>query len=194
MTFNLPSNLNISNITLSHNTPVYYNESLNFIGGGTDRALHRLEGTFDVFVDDTISQRALEAFLLKVRGRLNPFYLEFGTRFISETVTSNLITVTAAGTSGDTVVSTDVFAGSISAGDMFNITNDEKTYVALDDHSGAGDLSIYPPVRKDFISSINLDFLTTKIAARLTGDIQTINYGHGGLIHTSTFNWIEAIQ
>jgi hypothetical protein len=190
----MPSSLIVSDIILSHNTPVYYTESLNLSARSIDRGIHRIEGTFTVTTETNANKRALEAFLMKIRGRLNPFYLDLPDRFKSDTVTSTFITANVAGTAGDNTISVDAFSGSISSGDMFNILNDDKTYIALSDLSGAGTIDIFPPVRKNFADNTQLDFLTTKILVRFREDIQSVNYTFGGLIHTSTFNWMEALS
>jgi hypothetical protein len=179
---------------LTHNTPAYYTESLNLSGRSIDRGIHRVEGTFIVTTETSADKRVLEAFLLKVRGRLNPFYVDLPDRFKSETVTSTFVEANVAGTAGDNTISVDAFSGSIAAGDMFNILNDDKTYIALSDLTGAGFLEIFPPVRKNFVDASQLDFLTTKMLVRFRADIQSVNYTAGGLIHTSTFNWIEALS
>ncbi len=194
MSISLPSNLIISNVTLSHNTPTYYSESLDFKSKSVDRGIHRLEGTIDVTTNNNAEKRALEAFMLKVRGRANPFYIDLPDRFKSNTVISANISTNVAGNPGDNTIAVGAFIGNISAGDMFTILNDNKTYVVLDDKlPGAGLINIYPPLRKGFVSGTPLDFNTNKIYARFRQDTQTISYTNGGLIHTSTLAWMEAM-
>jgi hypothetical protein len=194
MSITMPSNLIVSDIILAHNTPSYYTESLNLGSKSIDRGIHRVEGTFTVTTDTNANKRALEAFLLRVRGRTNPFFLDLPDRFKSATVLSTFIEVDAAGTSGDNTISVGPFSGSIAAGDMFNILNDDKTYIALNDLTGAGTIDIFPPVRRSFVDNSQLDFLTTKMLVRFREDIQSVSYTFGGLIHTSTFNWMEALS
>jgi hypothetical protein len=194
MNITMPSNLIVSDIILAHNTPAYYTESLNLGGRSIDRGIHRIEGSFNITTDSSANKRGLEAFLLRVRGRTNPFFLDLPDRFKSDTVLSTFVQANAAGTAGDNTISVDAFSGSIAAGDMFNLINDDKTYIALGDLTGAGTIDIFPPVRKSFVDNTQLDFLTTKILVRFREDIQSVNYTFGGLIHTSTFNWMEALS
>lgn len=189
----LPSNLIVSNVKVAHFMPQIYNESIAMISDTADRGLHRLEGSFDVTVANDVDKRNLEAFLLKIRGRLNPFYIQLGGRFTSNTVVSSLVDTTAGGTAGDNTISVASFTGSITAGDMFNIVNDDKIYMALDDHSGAGTINIYPAVRKDFVLGTDLKFNNTKVLVRLDNDRPEIDYTEGGFIHTKTFNFVEAL-
>ena len=194
MNITMPSSFIVSDIILTHNTPAYYTESLNLAGRSIDRGIHRVDGSFTVTTESNADKRALEAFLLKVRGRLNPFYLDLPDRFKSDTVLSSFIQANVAGTAGDNTISLDAFSGSIAAGDMFNILNDDKTYLALSDLTGSGTIDIFPPVRKNFVDNSQLDFLTPKLLVRFREDVQSVNYTYGGLIHTSTFNWIEALS
>lgn len=193
----LPTGLIISNLTITHNTPVYYNESLSLIGSSKDRNIHRLEGSFDVTVSGDSDTKKLEAFLLRVRGRGKPFKLQLGKRFTSTTVIpSPIITLEFNEAVGSNILraSAGTFSGSISAGDMFNIAGDTKIYTVLDDVANTTEnFEIFPPVRTLAPENTALEFINPTILVRLDGDTQTLSYDEGGLITTMTFDWIESL-
>lgn len=188
-----PSDLIISNMSINHNTPNFYNESINMVGSSQDRGIHRLEGSFDVSIISERHQKAFEGFLLKVRGKLKPFYLTLARgRFTSSEVLSTP-TLNGSHGIGENILSLKAFSGNIRSGDMFTILNEDKVYIALDDRTGAGDVEIYPPIRKTFVDSTPLNFINFKILMRLSSDIQSIDYEESGLIHTATINFQEAL-
>lgn len=188
-----PSDIIISNVQLKHNTPVFYNESISLVGSSKDRGMHRIEGSFDVTMYTEASKRSFEAFLLKARGRLNTFKLPISTgRFVSSTVQSNP-TLDGVHNIGSTSLILNAFSGSISAGDLFNVINDNKSYMALDDLTSFGTIEIYPPLRKLSPDNAQLNFVDPYVLIRLESDIQMIDYTESGNIHVCTLNFKEAL-
>jgi hypothetical protein len=183
------ANLIISNLKIKHSTPVFYNESINLSGGGLDRGLHQILGSFDIHINTSHNQKIYESFLIKTRGRLNPFYLQLGGRFASEAV--GVLTKTSH-TVGSTEINIDSFAGTIHDGDMFTIANDDKIYLVMDELINSGLLTFFPALRKPIPIGAVLNF-NPKMLVRLQDDTQSIDYGQGGIIHTTTLKFKEAL-
>lgn len=188
MPIDFPSNLLVSNVEISHYTPNYYNEGMSLISSSLDRGIHRLTGSFDVHITSQTDQMAFEAFLMKIRGRLNPFYINLGGRF-----NTPITGVTLSGIHGINVSTLDlgIFSGTIQAGSMFTLVNDDKVYMALDDRTGTGSVDIYPSLRLAQADAAALNFGNVKILVRLNEDAQFIQYSEAGLIHMITVNFKE---
>lgn len=189
-----PSGLIISNVKIKHNIPTLFNRALNKKATANDRGIHIIEGSFDVTISSDADKRAIEAFLLRLRGRANPFFLRLGNRFTSASPVSGA-KVLGSHTAGDDILRLQTITGNITNGDLFTINNSNKVYMALENIStGSGFLDIYPPLRKDTSSETPVNFTDVAIQARLTSDVQEISYNEGGLIHVLTFNWEEALD
>ncbi len=195
MAIQIPSGIIVSDVKIQHNIPNFYAESLSLSGRAKSRNIHRIEGSLTLTAGNPASQRKLEMFLLQVQGRRNTFELELGHRFSSATATGsgNFLAV-----SGEGIGSTSIALyksgsiGDITGGDMFNVINDDKVYMALNDTSGTPDsINIFPPLYKSLVVDSQIDFKSVKIIARLREDIQSVEYTEGGHITTYTLNFIE---
>jgi len=182
----------ISNVSITHNTPQYVTESLNLQKRSRDRGIHRIEGTFDVTVEKE-NIRAFEVWLLNVRGRLNTFYLELGDRFTSETANNNPLVATQT-PAGANSLPINGLSGTVSAGDYFNIANDEKTYMCMVDTSNVEAMTIFPELRQQANLSSQIVVDQVKILSYLTEDTQTIDYTEAGQIATFSCDFVEALQ
>ena len=190
MPINLPSNLIISNVQIKHDTPVFYNESINRKGNSYDRGVHQLKGSFDVTIQTEEHQRAFESFLIKARGRLNPFYISLGKRF--STNINNLF-LDGIHSIGQNQLGFGLGVGTIYDGTMFTLANDDKVYMTVQDYTHAQPIEIFPPLRKAQPDGAAATFRDIKVLARLESDIQMVDYEEAGLMHTSTLNWIEVL-
>lgn len=189
----IPQNLIISNVTIDHITPNFYAESVNLQGRSRDRGIHRWAGSFDITIADELDKRKFEAFLLKVRGRLNPFYMSFGGRFSSPGV-SGVLALASAASVGDTSIVLKAFSGTVNEGDVFTLPNDDKVYMFMETKNGSGPINIYPALRQSQVVDGVITVNDVRPLIRLDKDVQTVNYEDTGAIHTATFKWKEALM
>lgn len=190
----IPSTLIISNVSIKHNIPTFYNESINLKGNSTDRGIHRLEGTLDLTTTSNKDKRQLEAFLMRLRGRSGEFFLSLPDRFTALDQDLDLaVSTNGAHNIGDTSLTLSIFDGVITEGDMFTIANDKKIYIATTSSELSSTIEIYPPLHKAAADALLVDFGSPTILARLVDDMQTIDYSESGMIHTISLNWVEAL-
>lgn len=190
MPMNFPEDLIISNLQIKHDTPVFYNESINRKGTSYDRGVHQLKGSFDLTISTENDQRRFESFLLNIRGRFNPFYLDLGKRFSTNV---NDLFLDGSHSIGQSQLTFDLGAGVIPNGTVFNLANDDKVYMMIQDYLHASPVNIYPPLQKAQPNGAPAAFRNVKVLARLESDVQMIDYEESGLVHTITLNWIEAL-
>jgi len=190
-TLNLPDEIIISNVQVTHNMPSFNTESLSLKTNSRDRGLHRLEGSFDVTIQDLNSQKSLTAFLLKLRGRANKFYLDLPLHFKSE-LTINPTLSTAKGI-GSTSITLFGVTDKIYAGSCFTLPNDSKIYHIVDSIDRDGSVEIYPALmQKQLVNSV-VEFTDPQITCRLDDELPTIDYSENGVIVETSINFIEAM-
>lgn len=190
-----PSGLIITNVVTKHFTPNFASTSLNKKTTARSRGIHRLEGSFDVYIQDERDQRRFEAFLLQVQGRLSPFYMRFGGARFSATDVNGTPSLAVATSIADTTISLKTLTGTIRAGDFFSLPNDDKVYMFMEDRTSPNltGIPVFPAIRTAQPIDTVVTVEDVPVLARLQEDIQTITYGNGGLIHTATLNWVESL-
>lgn len=190
-----PSGLIISNVIVKHYTPNFAATSLNKRTTARSRGIHRLEGSFDVYIQDERDQRKFEAFLAQVQGRLSPFYMRFGGARFTALGINGVPALNSATNVGDTTISLKTMTGNVYAGDFFTLLNDDKVYMFMEDRDSASlaDIPVFPALRSAQVVDTVVTTTDVPVLMRMTEDIQTITYGNGGLIHTATINWVESL-
>lgn len=189
--YDLPSGLIISNVTLKHYTPQFITTSLNLKRRGRDRDIHQLQGTFDVTIASDRDLRRFESWLCKMGGRLNQFNLRLGGRFAIPTSRLTEPTISTPVGIGATSITLYAFNGEIWEGDMLNLPNDTKTYIATNDLSGGGVLNVKPSIRQQQIANTQVTMNNPTVTAMLDEDIHPIEYSEAGIITSYTCAWKE---
>ncbi|MDW2454082.1 hypothetical protein [Vibrio sp. 1249-1] len=190
-TLHLPDEIIISNVQIKHNMPSFNTESISLKTRSRDRGLHRIEGSFDVSIQGLKAQKAWTAFMLKLRGRYNTFYLDLPMHFKSD-IYRNPTLASPANIGANTINLGGLFT-EISAGSCFTMLNDPKTYFVVDDVTRDGVVEIYPTLMKEQLDTSPVEFVAPKITCRLDDQIPTIDYSENGLLVETTINFIEAI-
>ncbi|HCH6797432.1 TPA: hypothetical protein NK990_003879 [Vibrio parahaemolyticus] len=190
-TLTLPDEIIISNVQIQHNMPSFNSEAMSLKTRSRDRGLHRIEGSFDVTIDGLKAQKAWTAFMLKLRGRYNTFYLDLPLHFKSDIYRNPTLT-SPAGIGANTINLGGIF-DEISAGSCFTMLNDPKTYFVVDDVISDGVVEIYPALMQPQLDTSPVEFIAPRITCRLDDQVPTIDYSENGIIVETTINFIEAI-
>lgn len=191
-TYTLPTDIIISNVEITQSTPQFVTTSLNKKTRAKDRGIHQIKGTFDITITGDREQRRFESWLLKMRGRLNQFPIELGGRFSAAPTRVRNVTLASGAAVGATSLSISGFVGTIWEGDYFNLPNDTKLYMALNDLSGAGGtLNIHPPLRQSQLINTSLETENVQVLAMLDADEQPVSYTEGGIITEYSCKWEE---
>jgi hypothetical protein len=189
----LPSGALISNVSITHNTPNFKTESLNLKEKVKARGLHRLEGTCDITIGETIQdQKEWNAFLLTLQGSYGSFVLDLPRHFKSEDLVANP-TITVGATVGQNQLQLSAFTGTIFAGSCFTVPNDTKIYYILNTVVGGETAIIYPALRQDILVNSTIEFINPVITARFKEDSQTVDFTENGFIIESTMEWNEVL-
>lgn len=190
-TLTLPDEIIISNVQITHNMPSFNTESLSLKTKSRDRGLHRMEGSFDVTIQGLNAQKAWTAFLLKLRGRYNTFYLDLPHHFKSD-IYKNPHLLSSEGI-GTTAINLGGIYSELFAGSCFTMLNDPKTYHILDNIYEDGSVDIYPALMKPQSENSVVEFVDPKITCRLADDVPAIEYAENGILVQTTINFIEAM-
>lgn len=186
-----PTDVIISNVQITHNTPNFHTESLSMKSKAKSRGIHRIEGSFDITIDGLKAQKQWTAFLLKLQGRLNSFELDLPLHFKTELYQNP--TLATAASIGNNQLNLSGIIETIDAGSCFKLLNDDKTYYVLNDVETDGLVSVYPALRQAQLIGTELDFKTPKLLVRLDDDAPIITYEESGKIITQTVRFVEAL-
>lgn len=194
--YDLPKdpNIIISDVDITHYTPQFATTSLSLKRNAKDRGLHQLQGSFKVTIAGERQQKKFESWLLKMRGRLNQFNLKLGgSRFSAESHIASEPVLNQNVDIGNTSISITGFSTEVWEGDFFNLLNDNKVYMFVEDATNAGRVDVIPPIRTTQLSGGLVSMLDVNVLCMLTDDRQQINYNHAGKILEYTCNWEEYV-
>lgn len=170
----------ISDVNVTNLTPNFYTEASNFKGNAKSRGLHQLEIDFAVTLINSDDIKRFNAFMLKARGRLNPFHLSLQDSTDGKGYNNPLFTdvkpmLSHAVEVGSNTITLSGFSGTIPAGSYFQFPNDTKTYVILDDVKTNQSVEIFPASRIRHDIQERLNFAPEPLV-RLESDEYTVKY------------------
>ncbi|ELH4810062.1 hypothetical protein Q9X96_003095 [Vibrio vulnificus] len=170
----------ISDVNVNHLTPNFYTEASNFKANAQSRGLHQLEIDFTVTLINAADIKRFSAFMLKARGRLNPFVLDLQDSTDGKGHNNPLFTDVKPMLShpveiGNNTIQLTSFSGTIPAGSMFQFPNDTKVYVILDDVKSNQTVEIFPASRIKHEAQERLNFSPTPLV-RLADDEFSTKY------------------
>lgn len=189
----IPSNLIISDVSITNEHRTYTTESMTGKFVSRDSGVQRFRGTLTLTAEDTFrGAQALNGFLAKLKGRLNEFEISLGGAYASDTY-DGLATVQSTTAIGSSSINLGGLVGSVHVGQVFNCPNDTKLYTCLTDITNSGVIQIVPEIRTTLNISDVLDFKTPKFTAILDSSESTIQHTENGLISSATLNWVESL-
>ncbi|WP_068871995.1 hypothetical protein [Edwardsiella tarda] len=170
----------ISSVSVEHTTSNFYTESTNYKGNAKGRGLHRMKFEFTIHMADADDIKKVEALMLRIRGRLNPFKLSLQDATDAKGDCNPLYhpakpLLTAPAGIGNKTITINNFSGVIPAGSKFQFPNDTKVYTLLEDARTGKTVEIFPHVRIAHDAKSQLNFSPVPVL-RLTGDSFTVNY------------------
>lgn len=155
-------NIGISNISMRLNRAVAVSESpFTF-----DQQVYQHQGArweLEVTIPPLshAEARAMEAFIIALKGRSGTFY--FGHPLHNLTAT---VALTAAADARDEVLQAS--GSSVPAGNYFQLG--DHLYIVTEDFSGSGNLNFQPPLRASAASGASLDFSLPKSTFRMSSN------------------------
>lgn len=170
----------ISDVSVTNLTPNFYTEASNFKGNSQSRGLHQLEIDFTVNLINQDDIKRFNAFMMKARGRLNPFHLSLQDETDGKGSCNPLFTnanpfIAAEVNTGNTTITLAGFIGTIPAGSYFQFPNDTKVYMLLDDAKPNKSVEIFPASRINHSLQERLNFAPAPLV-RLEDDEYTVKY------------------
>lgn len=170
----------ISDVSVTHNTPNFATESINFISNVQGRGLHQLEVEFKVHLVNETDIRRFQALMLKLRGRLNPFKLSLldatdGKGFCNPLFFNGSAMLTNNITIGNNKMVLSGISGVIPAGTMFHFANDSKVYTLLDDARSNKTVEFFPATRQNHQLKERINFSVEPLL-RLEDDSFKVKY------------------
>ncbi|EPS1446327.1 hypothetical protein ACVBYC_002154 [Vibrio parahaemolyticus] len=174
----------ISDVKVEHHTPVFYTEGLNFVANSKERGLHRLNIECDVHFSNVADIKAFQAFLLRVRGRANPFTLslqdETDGKGFCNPMSSNVTARLGSNISiGNTSTNLTGVIGQVELGSLFQFENDTKVYTVIGLEGNK--LEFYPASRKPHLAGEPINFKPMPLV-RLSEDKHRLGYEVGSKI------------
>ncbi|WP_347368029.1 hypothetical protein [Vibrio vulnificus] len=170
----------ISDVEITNITPNFYTEASNMKGNAKSRGLHQLEIDFKVSLVDQHDIKRFNAFMMKARGRLNPFHLSLqdptdGRHNNNPLYTDAKPMLTNEVVIGQNTINVAGFSGVIPAGSYFQFPNDTKVYMILDDARPNRSVEIFPASRIKHALNERLNFAPEPLV-RLEDDEFTVKY------------------
>jgi len=98
----------------------------------------------------------------------------------------------SATTVGNTSVTIAGLTGTLKAGDFVKFANHTKVYMLASDRSGAGAITIEPPLIAAIASNEQMYFDNVAFTVRLANDIQGFDVGTDALYRVNEIDFVEA--
>ncbi|AUR69701.1 hypothetical protein [Vibrio cholerae] len=189
----LPSQLKLTEVSITNYHRVYASESMSGIQYRHDSGIQWYKGTITLLAYGYENVRILNGFLASLRGRLNAFKLPLGGAYAHPDLVVNP-TVNTAHSRGANEIKLSHTGKLISLGSVFTVPNDTKVYTVLENIDGDGVFSIVPSLKKPQQHLAEANFKNPHITALLDGNETTIQHSEGGLIAEATLSWTELMQ
>ena len=174
-----PSDIPFGNVKITSDQPTYQSVTHSRKQLTRSRQIQQYLISFDIVLNEE-QERRLSAFLMKLNGRLTPFYFEIPRRSSSQNNIYGSVQIAQDLAAGQNSIPVQGFSGRIKAGDYIQIQNDPKMYMAVDDCIAGESLNIVPSLRKPVLTSDVIETQDLKFLVSLTKDktdIQSPFYG-----------------
>lgn len=191
----IPDGVIISDVSISSEHRTYITESINGKFDARDSGIQRFSGTITLTAGNgLVQQKALNSFLMGLKGRLNTIKLLLdGEHSLYTTQVDANPTLAAS-----TVVGSDIVAASttydIPQGSIFTFANEDKVYTLLEDlNAGATNysVSVTPKVKEVHLIGEQLNFRTPTFTVILVDNTTTTQHNESGLITSATLDFVE---
>ncbi len=191
----IPSDLIISDVSITNMHRVYSSTSISGIQYRRDSGVQQYRGTITLTAEGFNGAKRLNGFLAKLKGRLNSFEIELGGAYAEPDINVLPTLINAHGV-GSTNINVSGYSGpTILAGSVFTLPNESKLYTILDDipTSGNPSVDIVPAIKNSHAASEPINFRNPKFTAILDINETTIIHGSSGFIPTAVIAWSEVL-
>lgn len=117
------------------------------------------------------------AFVMSQKGQLGTFQVIPPVVGSSRGTVAGSMAVNGAHNLGDYSIAVDGFTGTIKAGDFVKFAGHTKVYMVTADLTGAGNLSIEPPLSEQLSNDEAVTYNSVPFTVRLNNDIQEYSLG-----------------
>lgn len=188
----IPSNLFITDVSVSNYHRTYTTESISGIVNSVDSGVQWFHGDLELTAIGFDAARTLNGFLASLRGRAERFEIQLGGAYsVSELGVNPVLNVDHS--KGSQTLSVNHAGTVVPFGSIFTLPNDPKVYTVLEDINGVGTYDIVPALKVAQVSTSPLNFKTPAFTAVLTTNETTTTSEDNGLIHRATIQWRETI-
>lgn len=175
----------ISDVEISHETPVFYSESINMKGNAVGTGLHRIICKFTITTETAADTKRLNALLMNIRGQLSPFELDLGSvdGWFNPLTTPNTTNVlnTSQVLQGATTMTLN--NTTIPIGSYFQFPNDTKLYVVT--ASNGNNYNFFPASRFATATTSRINFSNPRLRLRLDSNSFSMKMGRAESITLS---------
>ncbi len=175
----------ISDVEISHETPVFYSESINQKGNSIGTGLHRILCKFTITTETAAETKKLNALLLNIRGQLSPFELDLGSvdGWYNPLTTPNATNVlnTAQVLQGATTMTLN--NTTIPVGSYFQFPNDTKLYMVT--ASSGSQYNFFPASRFATAATSRINFSNPRLRLRMDSNSFSMKMGRAESITLS---------
>ena len=194
----IPDSLIISDVTINNYHRVYSTESISGIQNRRDTGIQRFNGSITLTAEGGfIGAKALNLFIMSLRGKYNLFEIELGGAYATPEIISSGANPSVNGShgTGDSTINMKnnvVGAVPIVAGSVFNVDGETKLYTIMDDLPVIeSQITNIIPAFKSAHNNVPMNFLNPTFTAILDDNNTAIEHTEGGLIASVTINWTE---
>jgi len=192
----IPTNLIISDVTITNEHRTYTSKSISGIQYRQDSGIQKYSGSLTLTASGFDSAKILNGFLIKLRGRLNSFELQLGGAYGYDNITTNP-KLNASYNIGSETINISPFIGNdkIYAGSVFTLPNETKLYTIIDDIPlyGNPSVGIVPALKIQHNINEDINFINPKFTVILDTNNTTITHNNGGLISSVILTWTEEL-
>lgn len=175
----------ISDVEISHETPVFYSESINMKGNAVGTGLHRIICKFTITTETAAETKRLQALLLNIRGQLNYFELDLGSvdGWFNPLTTPNATNVlnTAQVLQGATTMTLN--NTTIPVGSYFQFPSDTKLHMVTG--ASGSNYNFFPAARFTTAGTSRINFSNPRLRLRLDSNSFSMKMGRAESITLS---------
>jgi hypothetical protein len=188
----LPSDVYITNVSVTNYHRAYSTESISGIVDSVDSGVQWFHGDLELTAVGYNATRSLNGFLASLKGRVGRFEIKLGGAYSLAELPFNP-TLNVDHSKGAKTLSVNHSGMSVPFGSVFTVPNDPKVYTFLDNLSGVGTYEVIPALKTAQVSGVPLNFKSPVFTAVLTTNETTITSEENGLINKATIQWRETI-
>jgi hypothetical protein len=186
----IPSNLMITDVSITNYHRSYSTEAMNGIRKGRDSGVQWFKGNITLQAYGHSNIRLLNGFLASLKGRLYEFALPLNGAYANPKLGRNP-TFRVLNTAGSNSIDITHTSNLIGMGSVFTVPNETKLYTLLEDVGATGVYAITPALKREHTSPEVINFINPSITAVLNDNETTITHEGNGLLATATLSWRE---